>query len=132
MYQKLTLIGNLGRNPEMRYLPSGTAVCDFSVATNRTYYKDEEKVTETTWFKVTVWGNRAENCNQYLRKGSKVMVEGRLQPEVNTWTKSDGSIGASYDMTASEVIFLSSKGENSGYNSEEDFPATPKQTEVPW
>ena len=79
MYQKVTIIGNLGRDPEMRYTPSGQAVTSFNVATNRTYTgSDGQKVKETTWFRVSAWGKQAEICNNYLHKGSKVFIEGRL------------------------------------------------------
>jgi len=80
MYQKLILVGNLGRDPEMRYTPDGKAVTSFSVATSRKYNDKDE----TTWFRVSVWGKQAESCNQYLTKGSKVLVEGRLRPDANT------------------------------------------------
>lgn len=112
MFQKLTIAGNLGRDPEMRFLPSGTAVCNISVATNNVYTKDGEKITETTWFRVAVWGNQAEAVNQYLKKGSKVLVEGRLKPEIEVFTKNDGTSAASYEVTASKVVFLSSRGED--------------------
>ena len=77
MYQKLIIIGNLGRDPEMRYTPDGKAVTTFSVAASRRYGEKEE----TAWFRVSVWGKQAESCNQYLQKGSKVLVEGRLTAE---------------------------------------------------
>ena len=112
MYQKLIIIGNLGRDPEMRYTPDGKPNTTFSVATSR---KAGDK-DETTWFRVSVWGNQAEACNQYLRKGSKVLVEGRLRPDANTgapqvWQKKDGTWGASFDVTAENVRFLSGKDE---------------------
>lgn len=113
MYQRIIIIGNLSRNPEMRYTPDGKAVTTFSVATSRKYNEKEE----TTWFRVSVWNNQAELCNQYLKKGSKVLVEGRLSPDKVTgspkvWTKKDGSCGSSYEMTADTVRFLSSRGES--------------------
>lgn len=85
MYQKTTIIGNLGRDPEMRYTPSGTPVTNLSVATNRTY-KDTngQPVKETTWFKVAGFGKQAENCAQYLQKGRMVLCEGRLIPDKQT------------------------------------------------
>ena len=112
MYQKLIIIGNLGRDPEMRYTPDGKAVTTFSVATSRKYNEKEE----TTWFRVSVWGKQAESCNQYLTKGSKVLVEGRLRPDANTgapqvFQKKDGSWGSSYEVHADTVRFLSSRGE---------------------
>ncbi|TFG49411.1 MAG: single-stranded DNA-binding protein, partial [Anaerolineales bacterium] len=96
MYQKITIAGNLGRDPEMRYLPSGQAVTDLSVATNRTFTDSNgQKVTETTWFRVSVWGARAETVNQYLKKGSKVLIDGYLRPDPESggprvWTRNDG------------------------------------------
>ena len=118
-YQTIILVGNLGKEPEMRFTPQGNPVTNMSVATNRTYEQNGEKITETCWFKVTVWGNQAEACNQYLRKGSRVLVEGRLTPDKATggpkvWTSQNGVTGASYEVIASVVRFLSSKGENEG------------------
>ena len=86
MYQKIIIIGNLGRDPEMRYMPDGTAVTSFSVATSRrwTDRQSGQPVDETTWFRVTVWGRQGETANQYLSKGSKVLVEGRIKPDTNT------------------------------------------------
>ena len=107
MYQKLIIIGNLGRDPEMRFTPDGKPNTTFSVATSRRVGDKDE----TTWFRVSVWGNQAEPCNQYLRKGSKVLVEGRLKPEINVYQRKDGSYAASYDVTADTVRFLSGKDE---------------------
>ena len=82
MYHTLILVGYLGRDPEMRYTPSGQAVTNFNVATSRQYTDfNGQPVKETIWFRVSVWGKQAETCNQYLKKGSKVLVEGRLIPE---------------------------------------------------
>ena len=107
MYQKLILIGNLGSNPEMRFTPSGDPVTTFSVATSRKYGEKDE----TTWFRVSVWGKQAETCNQYLTKGSKVLVEGRLKAEPNVYQRKDGTWASSYEMTAENVRFLSGKDE---------------------
>lgn len=118
MYQTLILAGNLGRDPEMRYTPSGQAVTSLNVATNRQYTgSDGNTVKETCWFRVSCWGKLAETVAQYLRKGSKVLIEGRLNPDPTTggpkvWTRQDGSAGASYEVTASTVRFLSSAGEH--------------------
>lgn len=112
MYQRIIIIGNLGRDPEMRYTPDGKAVTSFNVATSRRY-KD---TNETTWFRVTVWGPQAESCNQYLHKGSKVLVEGRLTPDLETgaprvYQRKDGSYGASFEINAMTVRFMSSNRE---------------------
>ena len=117
MYQTVILAGNLGRDPEMRYTPSGQAVTSFSVATNRQYTNNNgETIKETIWFRISVWGKMAETCNQYLKKGSKVLVEGRLTADAATggpriWTGQDGQPRASFEVNAQTVRFLSSRGE---------------------
>jgi len=124
---RLEVIGNLGREPEMRYLPSGTAVTSFSVASTRTYTKSDEKVKETTWVNVSVFGNLAENCNKYLHKGSKVFVEGRLTPNERgnprIWETSDGKPACNFEMVAMNVEFLSeNKTDNRTDTDEDEFP----------
>ena len=108
MYQKLIIIGNLGREPEMRFTPSGDPVTSFSVATSRKY----GEVDETTWFRVSVWGKQAESCNKYLSKGSKVLVEGRLKAEPTVYQRKDGTWGASFEVTAENVRFLDGKADS--------------------
>ena len=109
MYQKLILIGNLGGNPEMRFTPGGDPVTTFSVATSRKYGERDE----TTWFRISVWGKQAEACSQYLHKGSKVLVDGRLRPDESgnprVFERKDGSSGASFEVTAESVRFLDGK-----------------------
>jgi single-strand DNA-binding protein len=120
MYQKLIIVGNLGNDPEMRYTPSGQAVTNLSVATNRRWTDNGgQQQEETIWFRVSVWGKQAETCNQYLTKGQKVLIEGRLTPDKETggpriWTDQNGKPKASYEMTAFEVRFLGSRGEGGG------------------
>lgn len=115
MYQKIQIIGRLGRDPEMKYSPSGQAVTSFSVATDNQYTdKDGKKVKETTWFRVQVWGKMAEHCNTYLAKGSLVMVEGRMVGDKTTgapkvYQKQDGSYAATFEINAQNVKFLSTK-----------------------
>ena len=118
MYQLIVIAGNLGRDPEMRYTPSGQAVTSLNVATNNQYTsKSGEKVKETTWWRVSVWGKQAESCNEYLRKGSKVLVEGRMTQDPETGGprvyEANGTWRSSYEITAQIVRFLSSKGEDS-------------------
>ena len=121
MYQKIIVAGNLGRDPEMRYTPSGQAVTNFSMATNRQYTaSDGQLVKETTWFRISAWGRLAETCNQYLRRGSKVLVEGRLNADPQSggprvYTRQDGSAGASFEITAETVRFLSSRQEDEAF-----------------
>ena len=111
MYQKLIIIGNLGREPETRYTPAGEPVTAFSVATSRKFGDKEE----TTWFRVNVWGKQAESCSQYLHKGSKVLVEGRLKSNSdgnpNVYQRKDGTWASSYEVTAETVRFLTARGE---------------------
>jgi single-strand DNA-binding protein len=119
-YQKIVIVGNLGRDPEMRYLSSGQAVTNFNVATNRQYTASSgEKVKETTWFRVSAWGRQAETCNQYLKVGSKVLVEGRMNPDKETgnprvFERKDGTTGASYEITADRVVFMSGRDDDQG------------------
>lgn len=141
MYQKITIIGNLGRDPEMRYMPDGTAVTNFSVATSRgwTDRTSGEPREETTWFRVSVWGRQAEPANQYLSKGRQVFVEGTLQPDPETggprlFTRQDGTVGASFEIRANTVKFLGGRDEmtyaeggadydeSSAVKEEEDIP----------
>ena len=119
MYHTLIIVGNVGKDPERRYTPAGQAVTSFSVATSRQYTSSNgEQVKETIWFRVSTFGKQAEVCNTYIKKGSKVLVEGRLTPDKATgnpriWTKQDGTSGASYEVTAQTVRFLSARGEGS-------------------
>jgi single-strand DNA-binding protein len=126
------IVGNLGGDPEMRYLDSGTPVTNFSVASNRRYSgKDGEPKEETTWFRIAAFGKLAENCNQYLGKGRQVYVVGRIRPDEDgnprTWEGQDGTTRASFEVTAQSVQFLGSKGNGSDAEyeppeSEEDIP----------
>ena len=124
MYHRLIIVGTLGRHPEMRYLPSAQEVTNINVASNRVYTDSNgQRVEETTWFRVSVWGNQAEAVNQYLRQGSKVLVEGRLNPDPDTggprtYTRNDGTPGASFEVTARRVVFLSSRAEDEAYQSQ--------------
>lgn len=118
MYHTIIIAGNVGKDPEMRYIFTGQAVTSFSVATSRQYTAGNgEQVKETIWFRVSAWGKTAEACNQYLKKGAKVLIEGRLTPDKGTggpriWTKQDGTAGASFEITAQTVRFLSSRSES--------------------
>lgn len=126
MYQSITVIGRLGRDPEMRYLPNGDPVTSFSIATDRAYKgKDGQLVKETTWFRVSVFGKSAESTNQYLSKGKMVLVEGRLRVDPKTggpqtFTRQDGTVGASFEITANTIRFLSPKDEGGAPPSSDD------------
>jgi len=116
MYQQLTIVGNLGADPEMRYLPDGTAVTNLRMATNRKW-TDGSGVQhdETVWFRVSVWGKMAEAANQYLTKGRQVMVIGRLKADEfgnpRTYQANDGSTRASFEIVAEQIKFLGGAGQ---------------------
>jgi single-strand DNA-binding protein len=108
---KVMLIGRLGRDPEMRYTPSGRPVTTFSLATSRTWNTSEgERRTETEWFTVVAWGSLAEICKQYLVKGQQVYVEGRLQ--TRHWEDTDGNKHSATEIVANEMIMLGDRHEN--------------------
>ena len=109
MFHKLTIVGNLGKDPEMKYTTDGKAVTTFSVAASN-------RKDETVWFRVSTWDKQAETCNQYLHKGSKVLVEGALKADAQgnprTYERKDGGgWAASFEVTANAVRFLSGKDE---------------------
>ncbi len=137
-YQKLIIVGNLGRDPEMRYMPDGTQVTTLNIATNRRWNSpDGSKNEETTWFRVTLWRKDAENAAQYLSKGSRILVEGRLTPDKATggpkiWTRQDGSAGASYEVTADRFVMLSSRSEAGSTPGTAEAPEAYGEEEIPF
>jgi single-strand DNA-binding protein len=105
---RVQLIGNLTRDPELRYTPQGTAVCSFSIATNRNWTTDTgEKKDEVEFHRIVAWAKLAELCSQFLVKGRKVFVEGRLQ--TRSWTAQDGSQKQTTEIVISDMILLDSK-----------------------
>lgn len=107
MFQQVTIVGNLGADPEMRYTPSGVPVANFSVAVNRRWTGQDGTAQErTTWFRVTAWRKDADNVTKYLSKGSPVLVIGELE-EPSVWQAKDGEYRASLDVTARTIRFLS-------------------------
>jgi len=126
---KVMLIGNLGRDPEMRYTPSGRPVTTFTIATSRNWNSsDGEKHTETEWFNVVAWGNLAEICKQYLTKGQQVYIEGRIQ--TRRWENKEGIKNVTIEIIANEMMILGERkditqtqnGDTSEINFEEDYP----------
>jgi single-strand DNA-binding protein len=110
---KVTLIGNLGRDPEMRYTPDGRPVTQFSVAVNRnTKNQAGEWLEETEWFRITVWGNQAERTAENLKKGSKIYVEGRFR--TREWEAQDGQKRTALEVTADNVINLERRPREEG------------------
>lgn len=109
---KVMIIGNLGRDPEMRYTPSGKPVTSFSIASSRSWVSsDGERREETEWFNVVAWGNLAEICNQHLNKGQQVYIEGRLQ--TRSWEDDNGQRHFRTEVVSNEMIIL---GSRVGYN----------------
>jgi single-strand DNA-binding protein len=125
---KVMIIGNLGRDPEMRYTPSGRPVTTFSVATSRSWNTSEgEKHVETEWFNVVAWSNLAEICKQYLSKGQQVYIEGRLQ--TRHWDDQEGNKHTSVEIVANEMIILGERRESGETSSES---ASVEQEEYPF
>ena len=126
---KVMLIGNLTRDPELRYIPSGQAVTTFTVAVNRTYNSQSgEKKEEVSFIRVVVWARRAEVCNEYLKKGSPVFVEGRLQSR--TWEAQDGTKRSTLEVVAQSVQFLS-RGPRTNEAEEEGTGPSPIEESSP-
>lgn len=120
MFQQVIIVGNVGRDPEMRYTSSGVGVCSFSVAVNKTWTdrNTNEKREKTTWFRISAWRQLGETCSQYVRKGMQVMVTGEV--EARAFTGQDGQARSSLELTARDVRFLSRRGEESSGGSYED------------
>ena len=121
-FNKIILVGNLGRDPELRYTPQGTPVCSFTLATNeRRKDKTGETQDQTTWFRVTLWGRQAETASQYLSKGRPVYVEGRLR--VEEWTDREGRSRFTLEVHATDMQFI-------GGRSSDEPPAGSSKTDA--
>ena len=122
-FNKIIIVGNLGRDPELRYTPQGVAVCNLSLATNeKKRDKSGEMQEVTTWFRVTLWRNQAENAAKYLTKGSPVYVEGRLG--VEEYTDRDGNNRFSLEVQGTDMHFISAGGRgNDEYSGGGQSPA---------
>ncbi len=106
---KVILVGNLGRDPELRYIPSGQAVANFTLATNERWRDKEGNNQERTeWHRIVVWGKSAENCAQYLQKGRSVYIEGKLQTQ--EWEDKEGNKRKTTEVVAQTVQFLGGRG----------------------
>ena len=108
-FNKIIIVGYLGRDPEIRYVPSGEAVCSFTMATTE---KKKDGTDDTTWFRITIWGRRGEAANQYLSKGKQVYIEGRLKQQ--EYTDRDGNKRTSLEVTATDFNFLGARDEDGG------------------
>jgi len=128
---KVMIIGNLGRDPEMRYTPSGKPVTTFSVASSRTWNtSDGERHSETEWFNVVCWGNLAEICKQYLTKGQQVYIEGRLQ--TRRWEDAEGAKHTSVEIVANEMMILGERRDANQNNTVEAAEAEETEDEYPF
>ena len=130
MYAKIFLAGNLGGDPELRYTPNGTPVTSFSVASNERWTdQDGQTQDRTIWWRVKVWGKQGETVSQYLKKGSQVFIEGRMDPDPETggprlWTGRDGQPRASFEIVAQRVKFVGRRGGGASFDDlrDEDIP----------
>jgi single-strand DNA-binding protein len=139
---ELTVIsGNVGKKPEMRYTPQGQPVTSFSVAVNRQWTGgDGEVKKETKWFRVSTWGKLAENCNAYVVKGMKVIIQGWLTCDPQTggpriWNRQDGTAGATFELTAYSVEFgptPTEGGASNGHNEPHDMGELPPEDDIPF
>lgn len=143
MYQSITIVGNLGADPEMRFMPDGKAVTNFSVATNRRWNDPEtgEQVDETCWFRCSAWGRSAEVINEHFGKGKPILVRGRMRPDRQTggpriYSRQDGTSGASFEIQVESWSFLpasreeDSYGGNGGYSGGSRAPQ--EEDEIPF
>ena len=120
-FNKITIVGNLGRDPELRYTPQGTPVCSFSIATNeKRKDKTGEMQDQTTWFRVTLWGRQAETASQYLTKGRPVYIEGRLR--VEEWTDRDGKPRHTLEVHATDMQFIGGGAGGAGGSGRSEEP----------
>jgi len=128
MFQQCIIVGNLGRDPEMRYTPEGRAVTNFSVAVSRRWTRQDGAQGEKTWwFRVSCWGKLAETTNQYLKKGRQVMVVGEV--DASAFAGQDGNPRASLELTAREVKFLGGRDAARDSDAGYDTPDFPQQEE---
>lgn len=129
MYQYTVIVGNVGRDPEMRYTQSGSAVCDFSVAVNRRWNnKDGEPQEKTTWFRVSAWNKLAETCNQFVVKGMRILVAGEV--DASAWIGQDGDARATLELNARDVKFLG--GGDSDRSASADAGTDPEMNDIPF
>jgi len=127
---KVMIIGNVGTDPEMRFTPNGNPVTSFRVATSRVFQSEGQRKQETEWFTVTCWNKLAESCNQYLTKGKRAYVEGRLR--TRAWEGQDGQKRTQVEIVAERVLFLDRQTTKGGPETEgsASAPATEESVEA--
>lgn len=127
---KVILVGNLGGDPTMRYTPNGTAVANFNIATSETFKnKNGERETRTEWHRVVAWSRLAEICNEYLKKGKQVYIEGRLQ--TRSWDDQNGNKRYTTEIVASNMVMLGRAGDAPGDVPPQDFPEEEQEAAAP-
>lgn len=129
-YNRVILMGNLTRDPELRYTPGGTAVANFAIAVNRRFKTEDEVREEVDFFDIVVWGKQAENCSEYLSKGRSVLVEGRLQQ--NRWETSEGQKRSKVEVVANTVQFLGSRSAEGSKGAPGDDDAEFDESDIPF
>lgn len=129
-YHQTIVVGNVGKDPEMRFLQNGTAVTNFTVAVTEKWKQDNgEKKEKTTWYKVTAWRGLAETCKEYVHKGMSIMVVGTVS--VSAYKNNAGEAQATLELTAQTVQFLGNKG-GSQNRSEDEFAPPPSSKDIPF
>lgn len=130
-FNRVILVGNLTRDPELRYTPSGQAVCNLGLAINREFKdKQDQKQKDTTFLRVTVWGKQGESCGTYLKKGRPVLVEGRLQS--SNWEDKDGKKMSSVEVVAERVQFLGGRDNGGQRNDQASQPEGGDEDGIPF
>jgi len=137
-FQRLQVVGNLGKDPELRYTPQGQSVCSFPVAVNRKWSDSSgNSHEETLWVRVSVWGPQSEACANYLKKGHPVFAEGRLSVDKGTggprlYARADGTTASSFEMTGENVLFLPTRFEGETAPAETVEPKAAEADEIPF
>ncbi len=126
---KVILIGNLGKDPEIRYTQNGTAVVNFTLATTDSWTKDGETNERTEWHNIVAWARLAEICNQYLQKGKQVYIEGRIQ--TRKWEDRDGNTRYTTEIVAQNMQMLGGRGDDDSRVSKQ-HPADPGADDIPF
>ncbi|MDH4099234.1 MAG: single-stranded DNA-binding protein [Nitrospirota bacterium] len=129
-FNKVILLGNLTRDPEVRFTPTGTAVASFAIAVNRRYKQGDEFRDEVSYIDIVVFGKQAENCGQYVGKGDSVLVDGRLQQR--RWETDDGQKRSKVEVVADNVTFMPKRQGQGGGSAEGGYDAPPVDDDIPF
>lgn len=119
-FNRITLVGNLVRDPELKYIPSGTPICSFAIAVNRKYKQGDDWKESTCFIDIETWGRQAETASEYLKKGRQVLIDGRL--EQDRWEAQDGSKRSKHKVVANQIVFLGGRDQDGAAASVNDKP----------